>query len=68
MVPLAPFLIFRQKQTFIFLQLAFSDKKADRPSGKPVSGSSLEEVELWGGQEVSHLPAPRSGCDLNFEF
>ena len=47
-----------------FVQLAFADKKAGCPLGKPIGGSSLEEVELRGGQEVSHLPAPCSGCPI----
>ena len=42
----------------------FADKKADCPLGKLVGGSHVEEVELRGGQEVPHLPAPGPGCQL----
>ena len=38
-----------------------ADKKTDCAFGKPVGGSSLEEVELRGGKEVPHVSAPCPG-------
>ena len=72
-VPVALFLNYRHKHALALEVIlvkhdlynsAFADKATDCAIGKPVGGSSLEEVELRGGQEVSHLPAPCSGCPI----